>query len=204
MKKLLLLISISLVHAAEIRVDLTQAGKKVSPKLFGLFIEEINHGGDGGLYAELVRNGSFVEAPTLDAWAPVRSGAARVNLFFDDTNPLNTIKTRSLQIEANSPGGEKAGVSNEGFWGIAVKQGATYEFSTYARAASGFDGPLTVSLEGADGTVYGQTQLTGLKPAWNRLTGSIHSSGSNPAARLVISTTRKRNVLAEYGLTTPW
>jgi alpha-L-arabinofuranosidase len=190
MKKLLLLISISLLHAAEIRVDLTQAGKKVSPKLFGLFIEEINHGGDGGLYAELVRNGSFVEAPTLDAWAPVRNGAARVDLFFDDTNPLNTVKTRSLQIEAKSPGGERAGVSNEGFWGIAIKQGATYDFSTYARAQSDFDGPLTISLEGADGNIYGQTQLTGLKPAWSRFTASIQSSGTNPAARLVISTNR--------------
>ena len=31
-------------------------GATVSPNLFGIFFEEINFGGDGGLYAELVRN----------------------------------------------------------------------------------------------------------------------------------------------------
>lgn len=45
---------------AEVRVDLSQPGKKVSPNQFGIFFEEINHAGDGGLYAELIRNGSVV------------------------------------------------------------------------------------------------------------------------------------------------
>jgi hypothetical protein len=57
MKKLLLLLCVCCLHAADIRVDLTQPGKKVSPVLFGLFLEEINHAGDGGIYNELVRNG---------------------------------------------------------------------------------------------------------------------------------------------------
>src|ERR1035437_792651 len=137
-RRLLLLIGICCLNAAEIRVDLTQSGKKVSPHLFGLFLEEINHGGDGGLYAELVRNGSFAEAPTLDAWSAVRTGAPRVNLFVDASVPLNAVKSRSLRVEVTSPGGERAGVANEGYWGIAAKQGTSYEFSTYARAAAGF------------------------------------------------------------------
>ena len=190
MRKLILLFGICCLNAAEIRVDLTQAGKKVSPNLFGLFLEEINHAGDGGLYAELIRNGSFAEAPTLDAWSAVRTGAARVNLFFDAATPLNPVKSRSLRVEVASPGGERAGVANEGYWGIAAKQGTSYEFSTYARAAAGFDGVLTVTLEGTDGTVYGQTGITGLKTTWSRFTDSIQSSGTNPAARLIISANR--------------
>jgi alpha-L-arabinofuranosidase len=42
-----------------IHVDGTQAGPRVSPMLYGIFLEEINHGVDGGLYAELVRNRAF-------------------------------------------------------------------------------------------------------------------------------------------------
>ena len=38
----------------------------------------------------------------------------------------------------------------------------------WARGAEGFDGPLTVTLEGKDGAVYGQAQITGLKTAWSR------------------------------------
>jgi hypothetical protein len=39
----IILMSICSIQAAELRVDLSQAGKKVSPNLFGLFLEEINH-----------------------------------------------------------------------------------------------------------------------------------------------------------------
>ena len=54
---------------AHVRVDLGAAAKKVSPGQFGIFLEEINRAGDGGLYNELIRNGSFTEATTLDAWS---------------------------------------------------------------------------------------------------------------------------------------
>jgi hypothetical protein len=40
-------------------LDATQRGPKISPYQYGLFFEEINHAGDGGLYAELIRNRSF-------------------------------------------------------------------------------------------------------------------------------------------------
>lgn len=32
---------------------------KISPLLYGAFFEDINYGGDGGLYAELIANLSF-------------------------------------------------------------------------------------------------------------------------------------------------
>ncbi|MBQ7442430.1 MAG: hypothetical protein IJS59_00995, partial [Bacteroidaceae bacterium] len=44
-----------------IRIDLAQKGAVVSPDLYGIFFEEINHAGDGGLYAELVQNRGFEE-----------------------------------------------------------------------------------------------------------------------------------------------
>ena len=121
--------TISCLHAADVRVDLTGTGKKVSPQLFGMFIEEINHAADGGLFAELIRNGSFSESSTLDGWSTIRDGSAKVNVFFDTAMPLNPIKARSLRLEINSASGQRAGISNEGYWGIAVKQGASYGFS---------------------------------------------------------------------------
>ena len=67
MKKLLILSSIlscSLAGFAQtdaIRIDLNKKGADVSPNLYGIFFEEINHAGDGGLYAELVQNRGFEE-----------------------------------------------------------------------------------------------------------------------------------------------
>jgi alpha-L-arabinofuranosidase len=45
----------------EIIINLKEKGAEVSPSMYGIFFEEINHAGDGGLYAELVKNRSFEE-----------------------------------------------------------------------------------------------------------------------------------------------
>ena len=44
-----------------IEVDVSQKGAEVSPNMYGVFFEEINHAGEGGLYGELVQNRSFEE-----------------------------------------------------------------------------------------------------------------------------------------------
>jgi hypothetical protein len=44
---------------AKITIDAAQKGHPVSPTLYGIFMEEISHAFDGGVYAELIRNRSF-------------------------------------------------------------------------------------------------------------------------------------------------
>lgn len=44
---------------AVIRIDSGSVKNTVAPTLHGVFFEEISHGGDGGLYAEMVRNRGF-------------------------------------------------------------------------------------------------------------------------------------------------
>lgn len=44
---------------AVMTVSLDKKGAPVSPSMYGIFFEEINHAGDGGLYAELVQNRAF-------------------------------------------------------------------------------------------------------------------------------------------------
>ncbi|MEO6223917.1 MAG: alpha-L-arabinofuranosidase C-terminal domain-containing protein [Vicinamibacterales bacterium] len=43
-------------------IDASKPGAAIPPRLYGIFYEEINHAGDGGLYAELVRNRGFEDA----------------------------------------------------------------------------------------------------------------------------------------------
>ncbi|MGC4031929.1 MAG: hypothetical protein QM754_09395 [Tepidisphaeraceae bacterium] len=47
--------------SATIHVDVAKKGAAVPSTLYGIFIEDINHAMDGGLYAELVQNRSFEE-----------------------------------------------------------------------------------------------------------------------------------------------
>src|SRR6186713_832991 len=52
----------SAAESAVINVDLAKSGPAINPRLYGIFLEEINHGVDGGLYAELIRNRGFEDA----------------------------------------------------------------------------------------------------------------------------------------------
>ncbi len=56
-----------------IRVDISRRGADVSKTMFGAFFEEINHAGDGGLYAELVMNRSFEDGILPEGFS-VRKG----------------------------------------------------------------------------------------------------------------------------------
>jgi alpha-L-arabinofuranosidase len=47
--------------AEDIIINLQKKGASVAPSMYGVFFEEINHAGDGGLYAEMVQNRSFEE-----------------------------------------------------------------------------------------------------------------------------------------------
>src|SRR5213596_704088 len=67
----------------KLTLDLRKPGASVSPMLYGLMTEEINHAYDGGLYAELIRNRIFKDNPTNpEAWS----------LFRQDSNSKASIK----------------------------------------------------------------------------------------------------------------
>ena len=55
-----------------IDIDAQQRGPKVSPMLYGIFYEDINHAADGGIYAELIRNRSFEDGPHYGAPADMQ------------------------------------------------------------------------------------------------------------------------------------
>jgi len=164
---------------ATLRVNVDAPGTPISPLLYGIFFEEINHAGDGGLYAELVRNRSFEDAETPEGWLLVTDGGAEGTLSLDTTQPLNEKNPHSLRLEITPPrppdrGEEwRVGVANGGYWGIPVTAGKTYRLSLYARGSEGFKGPLHVRLEQAAGLVYAEGRIEGLTPAWQRFTCSL-------------------------------
>ena len=168
--------------AATLQVQADQPGIQISPILYGLMTEEINYSYDGGLYAELIRNrifkdtagggrgrrgGGETEAPAPAAiphWTAVTKGSARAAISLDNKNPLNTTAlTTALKLEiAAATAGDRAGVANDGFWGIPVRPATKYAASFYAKA-SGFTGPLTVAIESTDGnTVYASGTVDGI------------------------------------------
>ncbi|MDQ0760252.1 LamG-like jellyroll fold domain-containing protein [Streptomyces canus] len=139
-------------------VDVANPAHAVSPILPGLMFEDINHSGEGGIYAELVQNRSMMASDT----SPVHwSAVGGTTLTLDTATPLNEALNRSLKVvlPSGTGAGNRAGVSNDGFWGIPVRPRTTYTARLFAKASRGI-GPLTVSIESADGgTVYASARI---------------------------------------------
>ena len=81
-------------------VDAGRSVGKVSPTLYGLMTEEINHSYDGGLYAELIQNRAFLDdAATrrcIGRWSATAIPPASIAL--DPANPFNDELTTSLRL----------------------------------------------------------------------------------------------------------
>jgi alpha-L-arabinofuranosidase len=201
---------------ASIAVQLDRPGVQVSPLLYGIFFEEINRAGDGGLYAELVQNRGLEDAAAPVGWQLVPGVGAEASMTLDKSQPLNANNPTSLRL-AIAKAGARTGVANVGFrgtnypktadaapWfakfeeavkerrecvnGIAVEQGKQYKLSLYVRCDAAFHGPLTASLENTDGTALAEAQLTGIETGWKKFECTLTAAGSDAAARLVLST----------------
>mgnify|MGYP002624571586 CR=1 FL=1 len=120
-------------------------GKAISDELIGIFFEDISSAADGGLYAELIQNGSFeYNANEKDGWGPatawkvIRPGHS-LGYIQPTTKsaggPGYNAKT-SMQLHAERvkefydyKGWKGFGLQNDGFGGIVLKAGEKYDFS---------------------------------------------------------------------------
>ena len=91
--------------AATVSVQVNQPGAVVSSNLFGIFFEEINFAGEGGLYAEMVRDRAFYDVANADYWTFVTEGTAAGSMNVDTTQPLNTNIVNSLKLTMTSGSG---------------------------------------------------------------------------------------------------
>ena len=186
--------SASAQSTATVTIQANQPGAVVSSNLFGIFFEEINFAGEGGIYAEMVRNRAFYTATNANFWSLVTTGTATGTMSVDPTQPLNTNIVNSLKLTM-AGGTGSVGAGNAGFWGMTFQAGATYNLNFFAMASNGFAGTITAQLESANGsTVYAQTNFGGLTTNWQRFSALLVSSSSDTNAQLVLSITNSGTV----------
>src|SRR2546421_3678064 len=98
---------------ATMTVHADRPGIKISPTLYGIFFEEINRAGEGGLYGEMVQNRSFEDSATEPAsWSHVKSADGEGAIAIDASQPLNENNTHTLRIDAKRG---RVGAANDGF-----------------------------------------------------------------------------------------
>jgi alpha-L-arabinofuranosidase len=134
-------------NAAQKPMSAPKGGKAISDELIGIFFEDISSSADGGLYAELLQNGSFEFSPAeRDGWGPgtawkqVRPGHSLGTLQVRMDNPLHPNNANYMRLHAERvkeyydyKGWKGFGLQNDGFDGISVKAGAKYDFSVFFR-----------------------------------------------------------------------
>ena len=181
-------------HQVVINVDATQKGPEVSPMLYGIFYEDINHAADGGLYAELIRNRSFEDDMS---WAPDARkatdntrvscwyGVGEASLRLTQQGLLNSVQHNALNVTTTQAGD---GVRNEGFWGMNAVEGTKYNLSFWAKSNKGFEGTVTVGLIGAEGTSLGSARVdVALGRAWQKYETVITATGTDPKAQFTLT-----------------
>ena len=183
----------ALAGTGSITVHEDQAGPALNSTQLGTFLEEINHSGDGGIYAELVRNRDLKESSSSPVyWSAVADKGASATIALDTSQPLNSANPVSLKLSVSSlPAGGRAGIANDGYFGIPVAPATTYHLSFHAKADASFSGPLTASLENSTGQVWATAKIPAVTASWATYTATLTTAKgirSSLDNRLVIST----------------
>jgi alpha-L-arabinofuranosidase len=173
---------------AQITVDVSKPGAKISPTMWGIFFEDINFGADGGLYAELVKNRSFEFPDAMMGWTKVQPRGVEGLFSIRDAGPLNAANPHYLRLEVKKPG-DGYGVTNEGFRGIGIRKGDKYCFSVYARSLGG---PMTLQavVVTSDGKKLAEGKIAGIGEGWKNYNVLMTATDTAAKAKLnVLATT---------------
>ncbi|KZT22628.1 glycoside hydrolase family 51 protein [Neolentinus lepideus HHB14362 ss-1] len=165
-------------NALELRITTSMSGV-IPSTLYGYMWEDINHSGDGGLYAELLQNRAFQGVlpgtqNALTAWQPYNG--ARLSV----TNKIEGVTSalpNSLQVTIPKTVLGPIGFENTGYWGIKVQAGWTYNGSFYAKSDT-FTGPITASLKSTTGATYATATIEGISSTWKKFTFTFEPSAS--------------------------
>jgi len=107
----------------------------ISPQMWGIFFEDINFAADGGLYAELVKNGSFQFPISMTGWRLVKPRSEDQWLVINQQK-RSTANTRFVRI-LKATDTSAYTLTNEGYRGIGLNKNEKYNFSIWAKGVSG-------------------------------------------------------------------
>jgi len=172
-------------HNNVITVNTKNLSGKISPTMWGVFFEDINMGADGGIYAELVKNRSFEFFRPLMGWTVNGTKVKEGDMLILHRSPSHTANPRFLRTTVSNAAQGDAGLLNEGFRGMGIKQGLRYDFSVlYRQQQPGIR--LHIQLLNSSGQVIGDTLLTPSQQdtTWHKQSVSFHASATEPKAKL--------------------
>jgi alpha-N-arabinofuranosidase len=169
---------------AVLTIHADQPASKVSPTLYGLMTEEINHSYDGGLYAEMVHNGTFrADWSGILNGILVEKGNSEAKIALDRTTGPSKALPHSLRLDVSQASASSpAGVLNDGYWGMPLHPNTTYQGSFYAKEDSADVGAVTASLvANQSGKVLASAAVSGIGTDWKQFNFTLKTGAIEPS-----------------------
>ncbi|KAL2320590.1 hypothetical protein Fmac_029559 [Flemingia macrophylla] len=185
-------------HASTLVVDAsTSSGRPIPDILFGVFFEEINHAGAGGLWAELVNNRGFEAGArrvpsNIEPWTIVgQESAIFVRTERSSCFEHNKVALKMHVLCDNCPDG--VGISNPGFWGMNIVRGKKYKVVFFVKSKTSID--MMVSFRKTEGgEILSSSNIKASKSEvlrWKRMETTLVADASSSISSLYLTTTKK-------------
>ena len=183
---------------ASITIDARKVENRISPLLYGQFLEFMYEGIKGGLHAELIRNRSFEEPPNAiglsrnwERYPDDRNDDYALSFHWDDQFPYpkqrSEVKEHSLRIEVGDGVIERHGIYQPR---IPIRSRLEYRGHFWLRT-SDYEGDVAVTLESDSdqyqvyaGTTVSRINIT--RDNWRLYQFSLVPDRSDPLARVAI------------------
>lgn len=184
-------------QTARIEIDATSAEGRISPHLYGQFIEFMFEGIKYGLHAELIRDRGFedpAEATGLprlwERYPDSRNDDYGLSLRRDEDVAYpdahrsdGTTGGHSLRVELRPAVIARHGVYQAR---VPVRRGVEYQGYVWIKTDA-FAGAVTLALEGdAGGRVYAEARIGEVDGDWKKYAFTLRPVADDPRARFVI------------------
>ncbi|KAK3011185.1 hypothetical protein RJ639_011077, partial [Escallonia herrerae] len=189
-------------QTALLSVNASEAAARKMPKnLFGVFFEEINHAGAGGLWAELVQNRGFEAGgqsipSNIYPWTIIGDESSlNVSTDLSSCFDRNKVALR-MEVLCDSTGNnacppEGVGIYNPGFWGMNIEQGKTYKVVLFVRSSEPVHVVVSLTDAGGSKTLSTASIIADNASKWTKVEALLEAKGTDHNSRLQLTTTRK-------------
>ncbi len=183
---------------ASLSIDATRVENTISPILYGQFAEFMFEDIKGGLYAELIRDRGFDEAPSAlglprhwERDPDDRDDDDALHFVWDGSvyspvrGDVNTLATQySVRIDIDRDDGRRRGIRQG--W-IPIRKGLEYHGYVWIKTAD-YSGSITLALEAdqTGGERYASATISNLAGDWKQYTFSLIPEKSDPLAKIAI------------------
>jgi alpha-L-arabinofuranosidase len=187
---------------ARVRVDARRAEGRISPLLYGQFLEFMYEGVKGGLHAELLRNRSFEEAANAaglsrywERYPDDRNDDYGLAFAWDSSDPYPPARKKPAGLKEKEPAEHslrvEAGdgvIPRHGLYQPRVPVRAGVEYRGYLwMKTSGYAGRVAVALESdATDEVYAEADIRGVAGGWRKYEFRLRPTKTDRLARFSV------------------